>query len=275
MPAYPVAATCAATSRAACGGQIERITEDRSITRSNVTPVSSAASARPVDARDRPAGSQSTSCPTETRQPPTAAPLSPGCSSPTVAIGTSSAVSVVPSPLCRLTAPRNHPGSEPQPNRNLRPSKQAALPSVPRVTPECYFARAAVRPQHGGPPGVPPRVNVFVELSRTTHPPEIVGSRLRVAQQLTVFTVSKRPDRTVALFIIVGRDDIEHIKNRVSTGCAHELPVRLLHQLIDSCRGAETEFGRIQVAALVENTAAQAGQRLGHIALIRNHVFPV
>src|SRR5215472_15980276 len=49
-------------------------------------PASSAASARPVVARLRPAGSHSTVCPAETRQPPTAAPISPGCSSPTVAM---------------------------------------------------------------------------------------------------------------------------------------------------------------------------------------------
>ena len=85
-PPNPVAATCRATSSAACGGHTDRITELRDTTESRPVPASSAASARPVVARLRPAGSHSTVCPAVTRQPPTAAPISPGCSSPTVAM---------------------------------------------------------------------------------------------------------------------------------------------------------------------------------------------
>src|SRR5215471_4405787 len=86
MPAKPAAATCRATSSAACGGQIDKITGQRATMAGRSAPDSSAASARPVLARLRPVGSHSTVCPAETRQPPTAAPISPGCSSPTLAM---------------------------------------------------------------------------------------------------------------------------------------------------------------------------------------------
>ena len=50
----------------------------------SATPVSPAASARSLVAAPRPSGSHSTWCPAPARHFPTAAPISPGCSSPIV-----------------------------------------------------------------------------------------------------------------------------------------------------------------------------------------------
>jgi hypothetical protein len=72
-----------ATSNAACGGQMDRITCTSSKCSVACRPASSA---RRAVAALRPDGLQSTWCPRSTRSAPTAAPISPGCSRPTFTI---------------------------------------------------------------------------------------------------------------------------------------------------------------------------------------------
>src|SRR5437667_3290404 len=93
MPRNP--ATERATSSAACGGQTDKTTPARpDISPAVPTSLIPAASARAAVAGLRPADAHSTVSPHWLRQPPTAAPISPGCSTPitflsTVASGTS------------------------------------------------------------------------------------------------------------------------------------------------------------------------------------------
>ena len=84
-PPNPVPATARATSSAPCGGHTDTIISERPArSASEAAAVSPAASARAALAGLRPAASQSTSCPAAVRHCPTAAPISPGCSSPIV-----------------------------------------------------------------------------------------------------------------------------------------------------------------------------------------------
>ena len=93
-PPYP--ATSRATSSAACGGQTERITSARRDSSATV-PASSrpAASARRAVAGSVPPTPTTTSRPAPRRTAPTAAPISPGCSSPIVVSVTLASVSQV------------------------------------------------------------------------------------------------------------------------------------------------------------------------------------
>src|SRR5215470_12033848 len=93
MPRKP--ATERATSTAACGGQTDRITSAcPAISLAVPTSRIPAAAARSAVVGLRPADAHSTVSPRWVRQAPTAAPISPGCSTPitflsTVASGTS------------------------------------------------------------------------------------------------------------------------------------------------------------------------------------------
>src|SRR5205823_6666356 len=81
MPRNP--ATERATSSAACGGQTDKTTPARpDISPAVPTSLIPAASARAAVAGLRPADAHSTVSPHWLRQPPTAAPISPGCSTP-------------------------------------------------------------------------------------------------------------------------------------------------------------------------------------------------
>src|SRR5580692_1788409 len=73
-------------SSAACGGLTDMITSARRTSSASPppTPVSPAAAARAAVAGLRPSGTHSTRCPAPARHCPTAAPISPGCSSPIV-----------------------------------------------------------------------------------------------------------------------------------------------------------------------------------------------
>src|SRR5581483_11986805 len=96
----PNPATRRPTSSAAWGGQTEKMIDERLAISVSATPVSPAASARSLVATPRPSGTHSTRCPAPARHLPTAAPISPGCSSPIV-------VSVMP-----LFSPGAGPGAE-------------------------------------------------------------------------------------------------------------------------------------------------------------------
>src|SRR5215831_4723388 len=93
MPRKPL--TERATSSAACGGQTDRITSAcPAISLAAPTSRIPAAAARSAVAGLRPADAHSTVSPRWVRQAPTAAPISPGCSTPirflsTIASGTS------------------------------------------------------------------------------------------------------------------------------------------------------------------------------------------
>src|SRR5215467_13712132 len=87
MPPKP--ATARATSSAACGGQTERITSAcPDISPAEPTSRIPAAAARSAVAGLRPADAHSTVSPRWLRQPPTAAPISPGCSTPITFLST-------------------------------------------------------------------------------------------------------------------------------------------------------------------------------------------
>ena len=73
-----------ATSRAACGGQIEKTTSLRATSTTEPASSSPAASARARVSSLRPSDAQTTRTPCPRRTAPTAAPISPGCSRPTV-----------------------------------------------------------------------------------------------------------------------------------------------------------------------------------------------
>jgi hypothetical protein len=87
-PPNPARATSRATSSAACGGHTETITPARPASPASPpsAAVSPAAPARAALAGLRPSGTHSTVCPAATRHCPTAAPISPGCSNPTVVL---------------------------------------------------------------------------------------------------------------------------------------------------------------------------------------------
>src|SRR5215211_1915151 len=88
MPSNP--STDASTSRAACGGQTETITSARrASSAAEATSSTPAASARPTVAPLRPSEVHRTAVPAPRSAAPIAAPISPGCRSPTVAIGRS------------------------------------------------------------------------------------------------------------------------------------------------------------------------------------------
>ena len=72
-----------ATSSAACGGQMERISS-ASAASASTEPASRNAAARSRVAALRPSDAQITSCPPATRAAPIAEPISPGCSRPTI-----------------------------------------------------------------------------------------------------------------------------------------------------------------------------------------------
>jgi hypothetical protein len=79
-------ATLRATSSAACGGQTEKMIPARPVSSATVpTSVSPAAAARSAVAGPRPWDAHSTVCPRVVRHRPMAAPISPGCSRPTIA----------------------------------------------------------------------------------------------------------------------------------------------------------------------------------------------
>ena len=82
MPPNPV--TRRATSRAAAGGQTDKMRSERPAISASPHPVSPAAAARSLVAALRPSGTHSTRCPAPARHCPTAAPISPGCRSPIV-----------------------------------------------------------------------------------------------------------------------------------------------------------------------------------------------
>src|SRR5580704_6160547 len=133
-PVKPVAATARAVSSAACGGQTERTTSARRA-RSAVWPaasgpaaaVSPATAARAWVAGPRPAGTHSTWYPRPVRQAATAAPISPGCSSP---------ISVsLTRPVSRGAGPGRGPGPalRPLPGRKDAQLAQAGLAGQRRV----------------------------------------------------------------------------------------------------------------------------------------------
>ncbi len=82
-PASP-APTRPATSRAACGGQIDTITSARAARSATVgTACRSASSARLAVACERPASAQITAPARALSADPSAAPIAPGCRTPT------------------------------------------------------------------------------------------------------------------------------------------------------------------------------------------------
>src|SRR5580693_345087 len=163
-PVKPASATARATSSAACGGQTDRMMSARRA-RSAAWPaasgpaaaVSPAAAARAWVAGPRPAGTHSTWYPRPVRQAATAAPISPGCSSPI-------SVSLI-RPVSRGAVPGRGPGPalRPLPGR-IEAQPVEAVPAGQRPEPvtvqhaEHYGERLRAGPgrvdRHAGPVGL-------------------------------------------------------------------------------------------------------------------------
>src|SRR5580700_1613163 len=132
-------ATWRARSSAACGGQTATMTSAFRVRPASPpdTMLSPAAVARAALAALRPSGTHSTRCPAATRHCPTAAPISPGCSSPIVA-----------SPIDPLS-----PGVVEERARQrgeLVPADHAYAPAAAVRAPPDQYAARRVGPQHPG-----------------------------------------------------------------------------------------------------------------------------